>query len=144
MVKGYRSEGFTLIELMIVMAIVGILAAIALPAYQDYTKRARVTEGLGLASQAKTFVTEYYGAQNHWPDNNASVGLANAAQITGSAVSSVTVGTNGVVTITFNDKVRAGATVQLTPATPTNGGIILWTCSAGDVPAQWRPAECRL
>jgi type IV pilus assembly protein PilA len=60
-------QGFTLIELMIVVAIIGILAAIAIPAYQDYTKRARVTEGLSLASAAKTSVTEYYASNNIFP-----------------------------------------------------------------------------
>ncbi len=69
-------KGFTLIELMIVIAIIGILAAIALPAYQDYTKRSRVSEGLSLAGGAKSALTEYYASNNKWPSDNAEAGIA--------------------------------------------------------------------
>ncbi|HFA8222599.1 TPA: pilin, partial [Neisseria gonorrhoeae] len=90
-------KGFTLIELMIVIAIVGILAAVALPAYQDYTARAQVSEAILLAEGQKSAVTEYYLNNGIWPENNDSAGVASASEIKGKYVESVTV-TNGVVT----------------------------------------------
>ncbi|EPI1644072.1 pilin [Neisseria gonorrhoeae] len=90
-------KGFTLIELMIVIAIVGILAAVALPAYQDYTARAQVSEAILLAEGQKSAVTEYYLNNGIWPENNASAGVASSGEIKGKYVESVTV-TNGVVT----------------------------------------------
>ncbi|HIH9211038.1 TPA: pilin [Neisseria gonorrhoeae] len=90
-------KGFTLIELMIVIAIVGILAAVALPAYQDYTARAQVSEAILLAEGQKSAVTEYYLNHGEWPENNTSAGVASASDIKGKYVESVTV-TNGVVT----------------------------------------------
>ncbi|EOG0787058.1 pilin, partial [Neisseria gonorrhoeae] len=90
-------KGFTLIELMIVIAIVGILAAVALPAYQDYTARAQVSEAILLAEGQKSAVTEYYLNNGKWPENNTSAGVASASDIKGKYVKSVTV-TNGVVT----------------------------------------------
>ncbi|ROU50419.1 pilin [Neisseria gonorrhoeae] len=90
-------KGFTLIELMIVIAIVGILAAVALPAYQDYTARAQVSEAILLAEGQKSAVTEYYLNNGKWPENNTSAGVASASDIKGKYVESVTVA-NGVVT----------------------------------------------
>ncbi|EMT3536874.1 pilin, partial [Neisseria gonorrhoeae] len=90
-------KGFTLIELMIVIAIVGILAAVALPAYQDYTARAQVSEAILLAEGQKSAVTEYYLNHGIWPKDNTSAGVASASDIKGKYVKSVTV-TNGVVT----------------------------------------------
>ncbi|HHY5212636.1 TPA: pilin [Neisseria meningitidis] len=91
-------KGFTLIELMIVIAIVGILAAVALPAYQDYTARAQVSEAILLAEGQKSAVTEYYLNHGEWPKNNTSAGVASSASdIKGKYVQSVTVA-NGVVT----------------------------------------------
>ncbi|HGM1728543.1 TPA: pilin, partial [Neisseria gonorrhoeae] len=94
-------KGFTLIELMIVIAIVGILAAVALPAYQDYTARAQVSEAILLAEGQKSAVTEYYLNHGEWPKDNASAGVASASEIKGKYVESVTVA-NGVVTATMN------------------------------------------
>ncbi|ENX1280166.1 pilin, partial [Neisseria gonorrhoeae] len=90
-------KGFTLIELMIVIAIVGILAAVALPAYQDYTARAQVSEAILLAEGQKSAVTEYYLNHGTWPEDNTSAGVAASSTIKGKYVQSVTV-TNGVVT----------------------------------------------
>ncbi len=135
-------QGFTLIELMIVVAIIGILAAVAIPSYQDYTKRAHVSEGFGLASAAKTGVAEYYASEGVFPTNNDLAGVATAASISGNAVTSVGIGAAGVVTITYNTKVDAvtGSTVTLTPT--DQGGSMTWIC-AGDVATKLRPANCR-
>ncbi|HFR8729774.1 TPA: pilin, partial [Neisseria gonorrhoeae] len=93
-------KGFTLIELMIVIAIVGILAAVALPAYQDYTARAQVSEAILLAEGQKSAVTEYYLNHGKWPENNTSAGVANPADIKGKYVKEVEVA-KGVVTATM-------------------------------------------
>ncbi|HID8600604.1 TPA: pilin, partial [Neisseria meningitidis] len=93
-------KGFTLIELMIVIAIVGILAAVALPAYQDYTARAQVSEAILLAEGQKSAVTEYYLNHGEWPGNNSDAGVASASDIKGKYVKSVEV-KNGVVTATM-------------------------------------------
>ncbi|HEZ0075194.1 TPA: pilin [Neisseria meningitidis] len=90
-------KGFTLIELMIVIAIVGILAAVALPAYQDYTARAQVSEAILLAEGQKSAVTEYYLNHGEWPGDNTSAGVASSSEIKGKYVQSVTVA-NGVIT----------------------------------------------
>ncbi|HEZ9189086.1 TPA: pilin [Neisseria gonorrhoeae] len=90
-------KGFTLIELMIVIAIVGILAAVALPAYQDYTARAQVSEAILLAEGQKSAVTEYYLNHGKWPENNTSAGVAASSKIIGKYVKQVEV-KNGVVT----------------------------------------------
>ncbi|EMR8431339.1 pilin, partial [Neisseria gonorrhoeae] len=93
-------KGFTLIELMIVIAIVGILAAVALPAYQDYTARAQVSEAILLAEGQKSAVTEYYLNNGKWPENNSAAGVASASKIIGKYVKQVEV-KNGVVTATM-------------------------------------------
>ncbi|HEZ5201772.1 TPA: pilin [Neisseria meningitidis] len=93
-------KGFTLIELMIVIAIVGILAAVALPAYQDYTARAQVSEAILLAEGQKSAVTEYYLNHGEWPGNNSSAGVASSSDIKGKYVKEVEV-KNGVVTATM-------------------------------------------
>ncbi|HGP4570685.1 TPA: pilin [Neisseria meningitidis] len=90
-------KGFTLIELMIVIAIVGILAAVALPAYQDYTARAQVSEAILLAEGQKSAVTEYYLNHGTWPKNNTSAGVASSSTIKGKYVEKVEV-KNGVIT----------------------------------------------
>lgn len=142
--KKQVQKGFTLIELMIVVAIIGILASIALPAYQDYTKRAHVSEGLSLASGAKTAVAEYYSTNAAWPSNNTDAGLASASDISGTAVTEVAVSTGGVIKAKFNAKVEADKVLALKPT--DNGGAIQWDCkpSAGTtVNAKYLPSKCR-
>lgn len=133
-------KGFTLIELMIVVAIIGILAAVALPAYQDYTKRSHVSEGLSLAGGAKTAVTEYYSSEGDWPSDNAAAGIAQASSIKGNAVDSVTVD-GSKITVAFNQKVESGATIELKGS--DNGGSIDWSCKDGTLVSKYRPANCR-
>ncbi len=136
-------QGFTLIELMIVVAIIGILAAVAIPAYQDYTKRAHVTEGMGLAGAAKVGVAEYYSSEGILPGSNSIAGLTSASNITGNAVTSVGVGASGVITVTYNTKVDTGKIMKLTPDA-SSGGSIEWDCATGStVAAKYRPSRCR-
>ncbi|MEQ1580064.1 MAG: pilin [Steroidobacteraceae bacterium] len=132
-------KGFTLIELMIVVAIIGILAAIAIPAYQDYTIRAQVTEGLNLASAVKAGVAESYADKGVWPVDLAAVGMANSPS--GKYVSGITIG-NGTISITYgvdaNAANLAGEILSLKPMVSTNGDVI-WVC--GDALAPSTAAE---
>ena len=155
-------KGFTLIELMIVIAIIGILAVIALPAYQDYTARAQVSEAISLMEGQKSAVVEYYADKGAWPANNEQAGIATNTSIQGKYVAQVDVGANGVITATMktadvNSEIK-GKTVSLTPtATTTTGsgnnakttgnGSFTWTCTSdsanGGIESKFLPSSCR-
>ncbi len=144
-----KQQGFTLIELMIVVAIIGILAAIAIPAYQDYTIRAQVSEGLNLSGGAKTAVTEYFQDRGALPTNNSQAGIAASGDIEGNYVSQVAVA-NGVITITYSSAAPQAAntainsaTLTLTPDT-SNAGSVDWNCANGSgLVNKHLPAACR-
>lgn len=149
--KRQLQQGFTLIELMIVVAIIGILAAIAIPAYQDYTIRAQVSEGLSLMDGAKTAVAEYYTNRGVFPTSNAAAGLD--ASIKGNYVSSVVVSqsggaTAGKIEATYSSqppqKANAaidGKTLDLGAA--STGGSISWTCISTTIKQKYLPSSCK-
>ena len=151
-------KGFTLIELMIVIAIVGILAVVALPAYQDYTARDQISEAISLMEGQKSAVVEYYADKVAWPTGNTQAGIATSIQ--GKYVEKVEVGGNGVITAEMKatdvNKEIQGKTVSLTPhattagATPgaaaTANGSFTWTCAPGTtngVDPKFLPSSCR-
>jgi len=153
MKQTYRAQqGFTLIELMIVVAIIGILAAIAIPAYQNYTIRAQVSEGMSLASGARTAVSEFFQTTGVWPEDNAEAGLPAGNTITGNYVVSVVVtgGPEGPAVITATYGLDAnpaiteddGDTLTLTSDSGAADGSTVWECG-GSVPEQYLPASCR-
>jgi type IV pilus assembly protein PilA len=160
-------KGFTLIELMIVVAIIGILAAIAIPAYQDYTVRSQVSEGLTLAAQAKTAVAESFSQTGSAPVNRLAAGMTpTAGDTSGNYVTAVEV-TNGTILITYGNRANSAITndiLKLIPYVSADNSVI-WKCSSagsdtvargvgimpgvsdvavGTVEGRYSPKECRI
>ena len=138
-------QGFTLIELMIVVAIIGILAAVAIPMYLDYAVRAQISEGISLSSGAKTAVSEFYMDSGAFPANNLQAGVADSGDISGKYVTSVSVASN-VITIQYGNEANLvidGETVTFTADTASSGRV-MWVCeSGGTIEAKHLPTACR-
>jgi len=138
-------KGFTLIELMIVVAIIGILSAVALPAYQDYTARAQVSEIIVLSSGVKSAMSEYHADKGTWPVDNTAAGVAAPTQISGKYVESVTVAANVITGLMKTAGVATGVSGQNMVITGTaSAGSYSWDCVAGgSIDVKYRPAACR-
>ena len=141
-----RQRGFTLIELMIVVAIIGILAAIAIPQYGAYTARAQASEALSIASPLKTAISEYVQVNGSFPVTNAAAGVGAAATFAGTYVESATIGGSGVITMLFGSDAKANLSTKAITLTPSDkGGSVTWVCGNNleDGYQNYVPSNCK-
>ena len=147
-------KGFTLIELMIVIAIVGILAAVALPAYQDYTVRAKVSEGLAKSAEAKTTIAEYFVARAAFPLNAAEAGISTDVGtdlVKSILMDSWTANNGGLLRVVMNETKLGGSSSAtansfVLSVADTINGTVVWKCKVGTnnpLPSKYLPASCR-
>lgn len=140
-----KNKGFTLIELIIVVAIISILAAIAIPAYQDHLIRSQVSEGITVAGTARAAVWEYASNYGNLPASNPDAGLPLPTDMSGKYVSQVEVGSGGIQ-ITFGREANAainGATLMIRPSLAVDASSVNWVCSDGTLASEYRPTNCR-
>ncbi|TQE96690.1 MAG: prepilin-type N-terminal cleavage/methylation domain-containing protein [Spiribacter salinus] len=139
-------RGFTLIELMIVVAILAILMALAVPAYQDYTIRAQVSEGMSLAEGAKAAVWDHWSNEGSFPADNDAAGLEDPANIQGEYVSELRID-DGEIRITFGtanaNAAISGDTLVLSPVGAATDASMNWTCDTGSISGKYLPSRCR-
>ncbi len=139
-----ENKGFSVVEVAAILTLLGILAAIAFPAYQLFTTRAKIAEGLALSGPAKNGVASFYQSTGEFPDSNGAAGVADASAFQGNYVSSVKVGPGGKITISYVDDRGPpldGQNVELTPQ--AGNGSIIWDCDSGLIPPRYLPPECK-
>lgn len=138
-VMGRRERGFTIVEVMTVLTIVGILAAIAIPAYQDFATRARVAEAIAFARPVQVAVTLFYSSNFSLPSSNEEADLGAPASMNSSVVESVEILESGAIEVRLRHPALSGHKLTFTPS---GGSTVTWTCSS-TLPDQFVPATCR-